>query len=314
MHTLNYTALVASLCLVQLPVFAGPKIGVLLRDKDWFYAEVERGATEAAAAAGAELIVKAPLVANALNQQIAFLTALEKEPLDALVISPLTVDEFAEPLARFRAKGVKLVLIETVMADGVADAYIGYNQQAMAERAARLFCESLAETGEAAMLRANSLERVSMREKTFLATVRDLRPNATMHADVMAGSTKGDDYEKLGVLFDRHPGLQAVCTPFTASTMAMVKFAKDRGLAGKVFHLGFGSGLPAEVAGAIRDGSMQVYVAQLPRQFGVRGVQAAVDLAAGRTVPSSIDVEYLIITQANLDSAEVQALRQSSAP
>lgn len=310
MNSLRVIACTLLVCLAQSGLAAAPRVGVLLRDKDWFYAEVEKGATEAAAQAGAELVVKAPLIANALNQQMAFLAALEKEPLDALVISPLTVDEFKEPLARFRAKGVKIVLVETVMPDGTADTYLGYNQKDMAEAAARLFAPLVQGANEVAMLRANSLERVSMREKTFLAVLHDLQPAVTIHADVMAGSTKGDDFEKLGVLFERHPDVKAICTPFTASTMAMVKFSRERSLSGKVAHLGFGSGLPAEVAESIESGATAVYIAQLPRQFGVRGVQAALDLVAGKAVPATIDVDYLVVTQANLQSPEVQALRR----
>jgi ABC-type sugar transport system substrate-binding protein len=292
-----------------LPGSSAPKIGVLLRDKDIFYGAVEKGAVERASSLGVELIVKAPLTANQLSQQLAMLAALEKEQIDALVASPLTVDEFKEPLARLSARGVKIVILETVFPEGTAHAYLGYNQVEMGQTAARLLLERTPEGAEVAMLRANSLERVSLREKTILNMVRELRPNIVMHADVMAGSTHGDDYQMLGVLFQKHPNIKSLCTPFSASTKAGIKFIKEKGLAGTVVHVGFGTGLSPEAVEALESGAMQVWIAQQPKLFGVKGVEAAVDLISGKPVPAVVDVPYYIVTKANLHEPEIEGLR-----
>lgn len=300
----------ASLALLAAgPSFAGPRIGVLLRDQDLFYGSVKQGAVEAGNAVGAELLIKAPQVASSLSQQLAMLAALDKEPLDALVASPLTVDEFKEPLARFAARGVKIVLIETVMPEGTANTYLGYNQKDMGETAARLFTKLVQDGDEVAMLRANSIERVSLREKTLLATIRDLLPKSTLHADIMAGATKGDDLEKSLLLLDRHPAIKGICTPFSASSMAMIKALKERKLTGKIVHVGFGTGLPAEAVEALESGAMQGWIAQQPKLFGSRGIEAAMDLINGKTVPPQIDVQYFVVTKANLHEAAIEALR-----
>src|SRR6478736_1807023 len=104
------------------------KIGVLLKDRDLFWATAEKGAVAAGQAAGVEVIVKAPLVPNALGQQLAMLNALAKEQLDALVIAALTADDLKEPLAALAAKGVKIVVLETRLPDGIGRTYLGYNQ------------------------------------------------------------------------------------------------------------------------------------------------------------------------------------------
>jgi len=77
-----------------------------------------------------------------------------------------------------------------------------------------------------------------------------------------------------------------------------------------VLHFGFGTGLPAEVVEAIENGVTQVWIAQQPKMFGVRGVEAAVALVAGKPVPPVIDVDYCVVTKENLHDPKIQALRR----
>lgn len=286
------------------------KIGVLLKDRDLFWSAAEKGAIEAGQAAGVELIVKAPLVPNSLSQQLAMLNALVKEPLDALVIAPLTADDFRPAIEALRAKGTKIVALDTRLSDGLADVYVGYNQAVMAEDAARFFAGLVPEGERGALLRANSIEGMSEREKTLIATFRNLRGQAALYTDIVAGSEKQDDYEKSVMLLERHGNIKAVCTPFTAASLAMIKAIRDKGLAGKVLQVGFGSSLPDAVVEAIDSGAMACWVAQQPKYIGSKGVEAAVDLLSGKSVPHDLDVTYFLVTKANLRSPQVQAMRE----
>ena len=296
-------------CTTLLP--ANPKVGVLLKDRDLFWAAVQDGVVEASQAAKLDPIIKAPLNANMLGQQLTLLSALEKEPsLDALVIGPLTIDDFKAPLASFVKRGVKIVALDTPLPAGIAHTFIGYNQKAMAEAAARYFASLIQDTDEVAMLRANSLETVSVREKSFLATFKELQPKATMHLDVMSGAKKGDDYDQSILLLASHPKIKAVLTPFSAGSMAMIKALNDKKLAGKVQQVGFGVGLPPAVVEAIEAGTLIGWVAQQPKLIGVRGIEAAADLIQNKPVPATIDVDYFIVTKANLNEPKIQELRK----
>lgn len=306
--------LVALALLSVAPVFAAPmKIGVLLKDRDLFWSAAEKGAIAAGKAAGVELIIKAPLVPNALSQQLAMLNALAKEPLDALVIAALTTDDFKEPLDALAAKGTKIVVLETKLPAGLGQTYLGYNQVLMAEDAARFFASLVHDGDKAAMMRAISIEAsvdgMTPRERTLVTTFKKLQPKVSLYSDVVAGSERQDDYAKSLLLLERHPDIRAVCTPFSASSMAMIRAIKDKGLAGKVLHVGFGSSLPDAVIEAIESGAMQGWIAQQPRLFGSKGVEAAIKLVQGKPVPAAIDVPYFIVTPANLKDPQVQALR-----
>ncbi|HTZ21345.1 MAG TPA: substrate-binding domain-containing protein [Opitutaceae bacterium] len=310
MKIFRYLTILSLALFVPLSLIGAPKIGVLLKDRDLFWGQVEKGAVEAGKNANVELVIKAPPGANMLGSQLKLLAALEKESLDALVIGPLTMEEFRQPIEALRAKGVKIVAIDTPLPEGLAHTYCGYNQKTMAETAARLFAGLVQDDDEAAILRANSLENISIREKTLLAVLRTLHPKEIIHLDIMAGAEKGDDYDKALLLLDKYPKTKAVITPFSASSMAMIRALKDRKLAGKVIQVGFGSGFPPQVAEAIEAGAMQGWIAQEAKLIGQRGVEAAVALVEGKPVPATIEVEFIVVTKENLNSAKVRELKE----
>ena len=301
--------LAAALFLLSSSLVAAPRIAVLLKDRDVFWSAAERGVVAAGKVAGVELLVKAPLVPNSLSQQLAMLAALAKEPIEVLVIAPLTTDDFKAPLAALAARGIKIVSLDTRLPQGVAAAHVGYNQMLMAEEAGKFFAELVPDGEKAAMLRANSIEGMSLREKTLISTFKSLRGQATFYSDVVAGSERQDDYKQSILLLETHPNIKAVCTPFTAGTMAMTRAIQAKGLSGKILHVGFGSGLPDSIVEAIDRGAMHGWVAQRPYLIGSKGVETAVDLLAGKTVPSNIEVPYSIVTKANLQDPQTQALR-----
>lgn len=289
--------------------FAGPKIGLLMKDRGLFWSAAEQGATAAAKAAGAELVTKAPLNANNLGQQLALLDLLADEQLAALLVAPLTVQDFAAPLARLQAKGVKIVVLDTPVTAGLGQTFISYNQETLARAAGKHFAAMVRDGDEVAMMRANSVDRISTREKVFLATLKELLPGSTVHVDVMAGAEKDDDFPKSCLLLERHPNAKAVATVFTAPSMGMIKAVSEKALGGKVLHMGFGTGLPAPVVEAIEAGRLQAWVAQQPDLIGKKGVAAALELIAGKPLPESIDVEFTIVTKENLATPAVQAMR-----
>lgn len=288
---------------------AAPKIGVLLRDRDLFYGAVEKGALEAGAKLGAEVIVKAPVRANSTAQQVALLAALQHEALDALVVAPLTVAEFRQPLADLAAKGVKIVMIELTIPD-TPYPLIAYDQAEMAASAGRQIAGLVADGDAILLMRANSLDGVTVREKTLLATLKAARARSTVHSDFMTGLERGDDYPQTVKALQAHPETKLLCTAFTAASLSGIKVIEDQGLTGKVLHAGFGSGLPEDAVKAIERGGLQLWVAQQPKEIGSKAVETAVALVNGKTVPAIIPAPYALVTKANLATPEIQAIRQ----
>jgi ribose transport system substrate-binding protein len=285
---------------------AVPKIGVLLKDRGDFCAAVERGIVDAGQAHSTEILIKAPPSINSLAEQLKLFASLEKDKIDALIISPQVGEAFKVPLERLTAHGVKVVCLETAV-EGVGATLLGYDQKAMAEAAAQKLVGLIQDGDEIALLRANNAAGMSVREKTLIAFLRQTRPANKLNLDVMTGAEKGDDLAQARVLLDRHPQVKVVITPYSEPSLAMVQALQEKKLAGKVVHIGFGAGLPKSVVQALEGGAMQLWVAQLPRVMGRKSIETALALTNGEIVPASIAIDYFIITKANLYDAAIQA-------
>jgi ribose transport system substrate-binding protein len=88
----------------------------------------------------------------------------------------------------------------------------------------------------------------------------------------------------------------------------MLKVLREQKLAGKIKLIGFGFNLNAEVAAAIESGALSGWVAQLPEVVGKKGVETAVSLLKGESVPSTTYTDFIVVTKDNLNESKVQAL------
>lgn len=288
-----------------------PIVGLLMKDRSVFWKSLEASAAAELRRAGGTLIVKAPLVSSNTPQQVALLDLLAEEAdLDALLIGPLSLEEFKQPLAALRARGVKVVVLDTPVAEEpLGDVYVGYDQVAMARDAARSFAALAGPTDEYAVLHIVSYDVTVVREREFIGALREIHPRAAITADRDSRDRIHDDYLQCCRLLDNHPNAQAVATLYTGSSLDMIRAIKTKGRSGTVKHLGFGSGLPEEVVTAIESDHLHVWVAQQPKEIGRVAAGAALDLLAGRAVPTLLKPDYLIVTRKNLSDRAVQSLR-----
>lgn len=308
---LRCLALVAVVGAGTLVSHAGPRIGVLLKDRSpGFWVLAEKGAIETGEALGAEVIVKAPPSVLDVAMQPRLLSALAAQKLDALLIAPTNPETIEAAVKELAAGGVKIVTLDTPLADGIAHVFVGADQVTMAEAAARIFLQLAQDGEEVAMLRNNSLDRpVLLREQTLRQAVQG-RSGLVFHGDIFASSEKGSEEQQAHLLLSRYPNTKVVFASATRGTLATIKVVRDQGLVGKVKVVGFGTYLPAEAAQAFEDGILHGWIAQEPKDIGVQGVKAAVALVNGESVPSVVRPGFVVVTADNYRSAEVQALRQ----
>lgn len=281
------------------------KVGVLLKDRKDFWLTAERSILAAAAKQpGFEFIVKAPPRTYSPHQQRLMLQALMKEELAVLVIAPVDGDLFQTEIAELKEKGTKIVALDTNFTAIRADVFVGHNQEAMAKEAGEVFAKLVGEGNSGGIMRPNNAGGVTLRERVFIGSFRAASPTAKLHLDIYASD---DDEGQFHLLLKTYPEMHAVATLFTGTSLMMSRVIQERGVAGKIKHLGFGVGLPRDVEKAIDSGVMHAWVAQLPNKIGQQSVEIAVALAQGKTFPATLDVPYVIVTRENLKSAEVKA-------
>src|SRR4051794_7911444 len=100
MRASNVRLLLVTTLLCGLPpaIFAGPKIGVLLKTRNAYWQAVEKGALAAGQKVGAEVVVKSPISESDVSVQIQMINALVAQGINALVIAPCSKGALAAPI------------------------------------------------------------------------------------------------------------------------------------------------------------------------------------------------------------------------
>ncbi len=288
---------------------AAPKIGVLLKGHSAFWSAVEKGAVEAGAQLGVDVIVKSPLAESDVSVQIQLLNALGAAGIDALVIAPCSTDALAAPAAALAAKGVKVVVIDTELAGKASHVFVGTDQQAAGEAAGRLLATLVSEKDEVSFLKHSQTSgATALREAGALTVLREAHPKVVVHGDIYASAEKDAEPQKANLLLTTYPATKAILASGTPGTMAMLHTLEQKKLAGAIKLVGFGFNLNPEVATAIEQGALEGWVAQLPKDVGAKGVASALALIKGETVAPVVHTDFIAITKSNLKDPQVQAL------
>lgn len=287
---------------------AGPKIGVLLKGRSDFWTAMQKGAQEAGAQAGAEVLVKAPLSETDVAVQEQLLHALAAQGIQALVIAPTNPQMLAGPVAALAAKGVKIVAVDTPLKG--AAAFIGTNHRAAGEAAGTFLAGLVGDKDEISFLKHNQNSGATgERENGALDKLRAAHPGVVVHGDIYASTEAGLEAERAALVLGKYPASKAVLASGTPGTMAMLKVLSGRP-AGAVRFVGFGFNLNPAVAEGIGKGVMAAWIAQQPREVGAKGVEAALALVGGQAVPAVTYTDFVVVTKDNLQDPKVQALLQ----
>lgn len=299
----------AAICGFAGSASAAPKIGVLLKGRSAFWTSMEKGALEAGAKLGIEVVVRAPQAESDVSVQIQLLNAMARQDFAAIVIAPTNQDALAGPVAAIAAKGVKIVVLESPLAGDKWPVFVGTDHTAAGEAAGALLATLVGETDEVSFLNhSQSNSATSAREKGALAKFRERRPGNVVRSDIYASAEAGGEMAKARLLLERYPATKAVFASGTGGTLAMLKVLQEKNVAGTIKLVGFGFDMNPEIAAALKDGKIHGWIAWQPRLLGARGVEAAASLIKGEAVPAVVNTEFVVVTPANLADARVQSM------
>lgn len=315
MKRLLTRSLLSAACIgLLLPVTAqaAPKIGVLLKGRSPFWSSMEKGALDAGAKHGAEVVVKSPASEADVSVQIQLLNAMGAQGFAAIVIAPTNADALAAPAAALAAKGIKIVVLESPLAGDKWPVFVGTDHQAAGGAAGSLLATLVSDSDEVSFLNhSQTNSATTAREKGALAKFREARPKNVVHAtDIYASAEAGTEPDKARLLLTQFPATKAIFASGTTGTLAMLKVLQEKKVAGSIKLVGFGFNLTPDIATALREEKMHGWIAWQPRELGAHGVETALALLKGDAVPAVVNTDFVVVTPANLNDAKVQALLQ----
>jgi ribose transport system substrate-binding protein len=169
--------------------------------------------------------------------------------------------------------------------------------------------QAMSGNGKILLLRyAEGSASTTAREAGFLARREKAWPGLELvSSDQYAGATRDTAKRAAENLLNRYGrDLAGMFVVNESSTSGMLLALQDAGLAGKVKFVGFDSN--QAFVDAMRKRELHGFVLQNPFKMCGLAVETLVDHLQGRPVPKLIDTGVSVVTPANLDAPEMQAL------
>jgi ribose transport system substrate-binding protein len=258
-----------------------------------FFTQMNQGAEEAAKEAGCELTI-----ANANNDTAKQNSDIENfvtQGVTGLIVVAIDVNGVVPAVEAARDAGISVVAIDAELPEGVADTFVGVdNEKAGAEAAQWVIDEGLADGTTYGVVDARNSFIQNQREDSFRAAVDEAGATWTQ-------SVNGDNVQEKAAtaaqnLVTAQSDLDWVYTTGEPATVGAVA-ALDPSGSTKVI----GWDLTAEVIAGIDSGLVTAVVQQDPRQEGVEAVNELKAILEGGEPSGFIDVPITIVTTENVD-------------
>ncbi|NJN97437.1 MAG: substrate-binding domain-containing protein [Anaerolineales bacterium] len=293
-----------------------PTIALVIGVKgDAFYVTMEKGAREKAAELGVELIVDGPAQFDSVLQT-PIVDALIARGVDAMIIAANDKQAMIEPLQRVNDAGIKVLSVDTFIGDGdyaggpvtFPLSYLGSDNT----EGGRIACQAI-------------IDAIGGKGKLYIQNVRpgisttDQREQGCKDAiEATSGAVElvGVDYnednsgkaaEQTAAVLQRVPDLGGIFGANLFSAEGAAQAVKNAGLSGVVKVANFDA--PEQAIQDLRDGLVDLVIAQHPAEMGSVGVEYAVKALAGDTagIEKRYATGYTVITRDNVDTPESQA-------
>lgn len=274
---------------------------VQINQQALFFNEMNRGAEEAAKAAGATLVIF-----NANNDPAAQNNAVEtyiEQKVDALIVVAIDTNGIMPAVEQAAAAGIPVLAVDAVLPEGPQLAQVGVNNYG----AGALIGESMLEYVKSSMGDKASLGIVgalnstiqNIRQKGFEDTIK-AHPGIEIVGVVDGRNVQDNAMAAAENLFTANPAMNAVYATGEPALIGAVAAVQAQGLADQIKV--FGWDLTSHSIEGIDQGFVVAVVQQSPFGMGEAAVKAALTAIGGGSVEKVIDVPVTIVSKDNVDS------------
>jgi ribose transport system substrate-binding protein len=256
-----------------------------------------------------EITWKGPLREDDREQQVQVVESFASQGVDGIVLAPLDDKALVRPVEEAAALGVPTVIMDSALASDKIVSFVATNNFKGGELGADALGEAMGGKGRVLLLRyAEGSASTTEREAGFLSRREKAWPGLELvSSDQYAGATRDTAKRASENLLNRFGrDLDGMFVVNESATSGMLLALQDAGLAGKLKFVGFDSN--QAFVDSMRKGELQGFVLQNPFRMAKLAVLALVDHLQGKPVEKLVDTGVSLVTPANLDTPEVQAL------
>jgi ribose transport system substrate-binding protein len=288
------------------------KFGFLAGVQDPFYFTMERGARQAAADFGVELVVQIPDNWNTTVQTPMLDAMVARGDLDFLFLAPVDKEAMVAPVQRAYDAGIPLLTVDTFIGDGdyangpvtFPISYIGSDNV----EGGRIACNALADAigGEGKVYIQNVKPGISTTDQREEGCKQALEnyPDITLVGVDYNNDDPSQAQAQTQAVLQREADLAGIFGTNVYSAQGAGQAVANANLSGEVKVVAFDA---TEFAiEKLRDETVDLVIAQKPFDMGYLAVEMGTAYLNGVTsIPPRIPTGYQVITRDNVDDPDV---------
>lgn len=269
---------------------------------DGFYITMDCGIQAAAKKAGATVTTVGPAKFDATLQKPILDSIVAKRP-DAILIAPNDVNAMQKPLEAAAKKGIKIVLVDTTVKNPkFAASAISSNNFAGGKEAFAAIEKLVPGGGQVMGIGVKpGISTTDARDAGFKAAVGKSGGKYTFVSQEYSQNEPAIAAQITTAAIAANPDLKAIFASNLFAAQGAATGIKQAGKEGKIVVIGFDAG-PDQVK-ALKAGTVQALIAQMPATIGTRGVQEALKALKGQKNTKKITTGFTILTKANVNTA-----------
>jgi ribose transport system substrate-binding protein len=268
-----------------------------------FYISMDCGAKQAAKDLKVDLDTQGPTAFDATLQNPIIDTVVQKKP-GAILIAPNDDKASVNPLKAAQDKGIKLILVDTIVGDeSIGASRISSDNEAGGVAAAQELAKQVGDKGSVLFIGTKpGVSSVDARQRGFEKEIKN-------HAGIklLPAQFSNNELAKANqIVTDTLTANKDLAGIFAANLTTADGAAaglKSSGKQGQVKIVGFDAG-PQQVK-QLTDGSVQALVVQKPYDMGYKGVEFALKAIKGETVEKQVATDFVVATKENVGTPDI---------
>ena len=261
-----------------------------------FWLTLERAAEARAEELGVEFINLTTEVQDAEAQKAAVDTAIT-QGVDAIIVGAADSRGWDDSFNKAKEAGIPIITVDTGIEHEHVSTLIQTDNLAAARAAGKWIAEQTGGEGKALVIggsvghQTGDARKQGVEEELMAAGMEVIGDWSDWDENKSAEITQN--------VLTANPDVVAVFVAFDPGAVAALSVIKQKGLVDQITLVGF-DGLPVALK-AIKAGEMAASMAQNPARMGSEGVELAVKVIQGETVPEFIPIDGVLITIDNVD-------------
>ena len=288
------------------------KFGFLAGVQDPFYFTMQRGAEQAAADLGVELVVQIPEKWNTTVQTPMLDAMVARGDLDFLFLAPTDQEAMVAPMQKAVDAGIPILTVDTTIGDGdYVNGPVTFPLSAINSnnvQGGMIACKALAESigSKGKVYIQNTVKGVSTTDQREEGCKEALKafPDVTLVGVDFNDDDPTKAQAQVEAKLQQEPDLAGIFGTNVFSAQGAGQVVANKGLSGKVKVVAFDA---TETAiEMLKAGTVDLVIAQKPYDMGYMAVAMGVAYLDGITsIPAAMETGYALITRDNVDDPEV---------